>query len=127
MKDNRYMTMREHATPRNAFWYHGPHPNWYLMGSIHRESDILSRCNWAIRLEALTALDPKGELWVVERASHCLVGWMDHLLIAPHRAKSLYRVWLALDRAEEGYPMLDADRFSLMESEGPVLPGIGEE
>jgi hypothetical protein len=50
----------------------------------------------------------------VERFSCSLVGWRDHLLVAPHAWHCL-RVAVAAARALESYPILDEDHWSNLE------------
>ncbi|MEM8494311.1 MAG: hypothetical protein AAF663_02855 [Planctomycetota bacterium] len=110
----RFPTVAEFATPRNACAYFGERGDWFMVDGQHRESDSLTRSNFAVLVSRLEAVDPDASGWAVERFSCSLVGWRDHLLVAPN-AKPLLRVAVAAAREVEAYPVLDESHWSDLE------------
>jgi hypothetical protein len=116
MNAKRFATVAGFATPRNSCLYFGEHGGWYMVGGQHRESDSLTRSNFTVLVERLEKADPAGKGFTIERFSCSLVGWRDHLLVAPH-ARHCLRVAVAAARALESYPILDEDHWSHLELE----------
>lgn len=110
----RFHTVAEFATPRNSCAYFGERGEWFMVAGQHRESDSLTRPNFAVTLERLAAIDPAGDGYTVERFSCSLVGWRDHLLVSP-RCKPLLREAVRIDRELAAYPVLSDDHWSELE------------
>ena len=112
----------------------------FLVASVHRDSDSVSRSNYICakaRLETVAATlppaaqeppapspdearpaadDPRAEAWVFEfRASHCLVGWVDYLLVRADAPPALVQAVVEIADALEGHPVLDEDHLSELE------------
>jgi hypothetical protein len=114
MNAKRFDTVTGFATAANSCLYFGDHGGWYMVAGQHRESDSLTRSNFTVLVERLQKVDPEGKGFTFERFSCSLVGWRDHLLVAPHARQSL-RVAVAAARDLEAYPVLDEDHWLNLE------------
>lgn len=98
------------ATPQNSCAYFGDRPDWWIVHSVHRDSDSLERSNHAVMLERLSEAYPDHV--EVERFSHCLVGWMDHMIVSGFGA---LRMAARMAQDIERYPILDETHYSELE------------
>jgi hypothetical protein len=96
-----------------AYW--GEHGDWLVAMGQHRDSDILTRCNWKVLVRLLDALEVE-DAYVVESESHWAVGWVEHLLINPDCRAAVFIAEAAMKQIED-YPILDEDAWSEMESD----------
>lgn len=103
-------TLRSDFRP-GAGHYWGERGEWLIAYAIHRESDALDRSNFVCIQKLLPA-----HSWEIERASHCLVGWVDYLIIDPANADAVAIAENAKNRLED-YPVLNEEHFSGLEME----------
>lgn len=94
-----------------AYW--GEHGDWLVAMGQHRDSDILTRCNWNVLIGLLEGPGLE-DAYVIERESHWAVGWVEHLLINPACKAAVFIAKAAMKQIED-YPILDEDAFSTME------------
>jgi hypothetical protein len=92
-----------------AYW--GEYGHWLIAYAQHRDSDILTRANWASFVEALGG---ESDTVAIERSNHWAVGWVEYLIVDPSDTE---RVKLAEDLREklEDYPILDETAWSNLE------------
>lgn len=92
-----------------AYW--GERGDWLIALTQTRDSDTLARSNWRT---LLAQLGGESDTVAIERASHCMCGWVEYLIVDPADAA---RVALAEEAAEkiEAYPALDEDDWSQLE------------
>ncbi len=109
-----------HSSSKDSFVYYGDREGWHVALSVHRDSDVLDRSNWdvitadvlAIRDDA-PAVDGLADA-AIERMSHFLCGWVDHLLVRPgSTAAARARYWH--DKLES-YPVADEEHYSALET-----------
>jgi len=106
----------EESHARDAFYY-GPNPDARIIYSMHRDSDIGTRCNFQAFINALDPDNNHG-YFAVERSSHWAVGWIDYLIITPDAPSSAIQQTLnLLAYLDDSYPVLDEDLLSEMEYE----------
>jgi hypothetical protein len=97
-----------------AYW--GDRGDWLIAYSVHRDSDVLERSNFAAMKRRLVDADSllgPSEMVAVETSSHWAVGWIDYLVVHPlsHAA----RVAEQLNAKIADYPVLDEELYSQME------------
>jgi hypothetical protein len=97
----------------NPCGYWGEHGDWLVAMGQHRDSDILTRCNWKVLIRRLDALELE-DAYVAESESHWAVGWVEHLLINPACQAAIDIAESALEAIED-YPALDDEAWSEME------------
>lgn len=109
------------AYPKN---YHGADwSDYYVILGQHRDSDILTRCNWQAATETLEALaeqldafDDAGDSVVqIAHDSHWAVGWCDTLLVHKNAPPALIAEAESIVKRLRDYPILDENLFSEME------------
>lgn len=107
--------------PKN---YHGADwSEYYVILGQHRDSDILTRCNWQAATETLEALaeqleafDDAGDSYVqITHDSHWAVGWCDTLLLHKNAPAQLIEEAEGIVKQLRDYPILDENLFSEME------------
>jgi len=86
---------------------------YYVMYSVTRDSDILTRSNWECILDDLGG---ESETVIVQRSSHFLCGWVDLLLIHESDQEAIDKGDDSLKALEE-YPVLNDEHFSQLEFE----------
>lgn len=91
--------------------YFGDRAEWVIAYAQHRDSDTITRSNWAV---FLAALGGESDTVAIERSTHWAVGWIDYLIIDPSDTE---RVGLAerLREKLEDYPVLDEMEWSNLE------------
>jgi len=92
------------------------HAQW-LIGPVghHRDSDLVEESNWQTMLASYREIDPEELDHEVHRFGHFAVGWVEEIAYRPGSA-----VAVEADRLRErleGYPILDEDHHSMLESE----------
>ena len=106
--------------------YHGADwSNYYVILGHHRDSDILTRCNWQAATETLEALaeqldafDSEGDSYVqTAHDSHWAVGWCDTLLVHKNAPAQLIAEVESIVKQLREYPILDENLFCAMEEE----------
>lgn len=109
--EQKLSTLREEHSNSAAYW--GDRPDWLIAYAQHRDSDTITRSNWASFLEALGG---ESDTVAIERSSHWAVGWVEYLVIDPADTE---RVKLAEELREslEDYPVLDEMAWSDLEHE----------
>ena len=107
---NLYPHLTPYVRPRD--YMGATYPETFEVYGIHRDSDSVSRSNWAV-LERDYG-DAPGVF--ITRASHWAVGWVDTLRVDPKEASpdTLKALDDALARLED-YPVLDEDHLSALE------------
>lgn len=102
--------------------YHGDRGHWFIASAMHRDSDILTRSNFACIERALRTL-PAVKNWTgdeapvqIERFSHWAVGWCDYLLVNPDCAAAV-ELGNKIEEDLENYPVFDEDHWSDLEME----------
>lgn len=107
--------------PKN---YHGADwSDYYVILGQHRDSDILTRCNWKAATETLEALaeqldafDDDGDSYLqIAHDSHWAVGWCDTLLVHKDAPTQLIAEAERIVKQLRDYPVLDENLFSEME------------
>lgn len=88
-------------------------PDYFSAGGQHRDSDCLTRSNFACTLKALGG---ESETVIVVRESHWAVGWVEWLAIHKDDEKAL-READAIHVDLEDYPVVDEDHWSELEQE----------
>jgi len=89
-------------------------PDYYSAGAgQHRDSDTLSRSNFAAMLSDLGG---ESETVIVVRESHFLVGWVEWIAIHESDTKALQIANHNCQRLED-YPVLDEDAWIELEYE----------
>ncbi len=107
----------------------------YLLLARNRESCTVDESNWEVALRMIQTLDlpefdqpeeryqfdridPRSSGWFyIWRASHCLVGWVDYLMIRGDAPQALIDMGHQIVHDLDVYPILDDDHFSKMETE----------
>ena len=126
------MNIRDHAEdlieqarqkPRD-FWYHGDldqyhsKATWGPVWGQSRDSDVVERSNWDVVTKALTEKfggESEENGWIIERASHWAVGWVESITIKlvdkenEPTPQTLMVTELHCSKAD--YPVLDEDDF----------------
>lgn len=102
-------TMRQEHSSNAAYW--GERDGWLIAYAQHRDSDTITRSNWASFVKALGG---ESDTVAIERSNHWAVGWVDYLIVDP---QDLERVKLAeeLRSRLEDYPVLDEMEWSKLE------------
>lgn len=97
-----------------AYWGGLDLDRWGFCLMQHRDSDSITRSNWACIVKDAQAKFPDS--FEIMQCSHSLVGWMDHLMIDTHDKEAVAwyveNVWLPL----ADYPVYDEEHWS--ETEG---------
>jgi hypothetical protein len=118
-KDNFKLKLWE--TPQDYFGEN--YFDHYVLYGRHRDSDALPESNFRASISRLMAVEgqesEKG--WMVVRATHWAVGWVETILI--HKdAKELVEVGQNILNSLKDYPVLDDELYSELEIEfGEVL------
>ena len=86
-------------------------PDWYMFLCQHRESDALTRSNFAC---GLAKLGGESDTVRVVRERHWAVGWVEWIAVHGSDAKALAAADEML-AALEVYPVLDDDHYSELE------------
>jgi hypothetical protein len=97
--------------------------DYYVIMGQHRDSDILTRCNWQVATETLETLatqldafDSEGDSFLqIAHASHWAVGWCDTLLLHKDAPAQLIAEAERIISDLRDYPILDENLFSEME------------
>lgn len=95
----------------------------YLVLSRTRDSDLVSESNWAVACKSLGAVDhDSGEYEsrpsvYTFRASHCLVGWVEYLLVRPDAPEATLKEAGEIICSLADYPILSEDDHSEREHE----------
>ena len=76
----------------------------------HRESDTVSESNFMVAVDMLNAADPTREAFTVQRFSHSLVGWIDHVFVDTRNA-AVCDVVNRISDALAAYPVLNEDHW----------------
>lgn len=107
----------------------GKWDNWLLAPcSLQRDSSELRESNWEVQLDRLNQVGTQEEDFVILRASHWLVGWIDRLLVRPD--SPCVAVCEDIEAQLADYPVLDVEDFSQREEESYLSAwanGAGEE
>lgn len=88
-------------------------PAYYVFLSQNRDSDSLTRSNFAAALAALGGEDD-DETVVVVREFHWAVGWIEWIAIHQDNARALRAADAILEQLED-YPVVDEDAWSELE------------
>ena len=91
--------------------YWGDYPDWIIVHTITRDSDLLARSNWESFINELNGIDT--DTWAVERSNHWAVGWVDYLAVAP--GSEAQQSADQLNARIEEYPVLDEEAYSAAE------------
>lgn len=96
------------------FHYWGDHPGWLIVVGQTRDSDCLERSNFRVIYAALS--EHFGDDITIERCSHWLCGWVEHVLVNPYNrdAVAAAEAWRA--RLAD-YPVASDDDLSDLEWE----------
>ena len=106
--------------------YHGADwSNYYVILGQHRDSDVLTRCNWQVATETLETLaeqldafDDAGDSYLqIAADSHWAVGWCDTLLLHKDAPAQLIAEAESIAKCLSDYPILDENLFCEMEEE----------
>jgi hypothetical protein len=89
------------------------YPDYFVFLGRHRDSDLLSNCNFDVALEQLGG--EQGDDVIIARASHWAVGWVESILILATAPQLKLADELA--GALVDYPVLDDSAFSDAEDE----------
>jgi hypothetical protein len=103
----------------------------YCILTQHRDSDALTRSNWACARNEFDVqpFDCAGRFGASDeefdarpdaydwRASHCLVGWVEYLMVRTDAPDDVLITAAQLLDALDGYPVLDDEHFSNLEME----------
>lgn len=107
----------------------------YLLISVHRESDTVSESNWIVAQREMAKVvatlppfdlveedfeqgrpSPRTEGWVYTwRATHCLVGWVEYMMIRGDAPQAIIDAGHAITQRLYDYPVLDDDHHSELE------------
>ncbi len=82
-----------------------------MIGGVHRDSNLLDRCNAESILAALADIDPEQTAHDTMRARHWAVGWYNHLLVDTRNSAIMACLASLADRLDT-YPILDEDMHS---------------
>ena len=115
-------TLAEAFKTSSVYW--GERADWLIVLTRHRDSDALTRSNFRTLLRLLGGTGTEGEKGTeeikpgvaIEEASHWAVGWVQYLIIEPTNTAALAIAQEATEKIE-GYPVLNEDDFSALESE----------
>lgn len=88
-------------------------PGYYVFLGQHRDSDALTRSNFAEALDALGG-ENAGETVLVVHESHWAVGWVEWIAIHQDDGKALALADEMHERLED-YPVLNEEAFSDLE------------
>ena len=92
-----------------AYW--GEHGDWFIVAAQHRDSDSLTRSNFAVMLKTLGG---ESDSVAVERATHWAVGWVEYLIVRPDQRQAL-RAAIYAHSSVSDYPVLDETHWSDLE------------
>lgn len=92
----------------------------YLIVSRHRDDDDLTESNWAYVCKTLKAeaYDEGTEGYATRpnvyhwRAGHCMVGWVEYLMVRQDAPESVLKDAEAILKRLDAYPALDEDDWS---------------
>lgn len=116
-QEHREQALKDHTwtTPQ---YYAGYDPvGEYCIATKHRDSSILEQCNWDTIRERLIAAGAEilqdGEGVCYDwRAGHCMVGWVEYLMLKPEAPQVLKDIAADCLLEIEDYPVLDEDSYS---------------
>ena len=94
-----------------AAHYFGDRPDWVIVTTRNRDSNLLDESNWDA---FISALGGESETVAIERSSHFLCGWVEYMVIDPTATDKLEIANKLLERMED-YPVLDEEDFSSRE------------
>lgn len=122
MIPEKLIPLSEYFKTSSAYW--GEKSSWLVCYSITRDADVLARSNFRCFLKLLGGKGNEGakgsqeisEFVSIEEASHWAVGWVQYLIISPAAADLLKKAETILEELD-GYPVLNDDDFSALETE----------
>lgn len=101
------------------------HPDYYagyspegecVLAARHRDSCLLDRHNWETIYEEVARACPSGQdvndYLYDFRAGHCLVGWVEYLMLKPDAPQEMLEAADECLRALAYYPILDEMAYS---------------
>lgn len=106
------MTTLRDEHSRDAVYF-GDRPDWLIAYAQHRDSDTITRTNWAAFIDALGG---ESDTVAIERSSHWAVGWVEYLVINPDDTEKV-KIAEELRERIETYPVLDEFALSALEHE----------
>lgn len=119
-----YREVREEAEKDLTRWVTPSHyfgdewPDYYVLISRTRDSDIMTNSNWEVfvsRLEKLPKRQrtlPNGQpAFEIFKAGHWLCGWVETLLLHKHAPKAALSLALDLTAALYDWPILDDEHY----------------
>ena len=101
------MTTLSDAHKHDAVYY-GDRPDWIIILTITRDSDLLERVNFEVATDRLTEFEDD---YAIERSGHWAVGWVDRLVVRP-KSEALELGWKIQDELTD-YPILDEELYYL--------------
>lgn len=96
----------------NSYW--GERGDWLAVLGQSRDSDTIERSNFRVAVARLESINP--DCYAVESESHCLVGWVETLLVDPTNAAAVAEAEAIRDSLAQ-YPILCEDDLSELETE----------
>ena len=114
--------LSEHFKHSSAYW--GEKSDWLVCYVTTRDADCLARSNFRCFVQMLGGKKTDGakgsqeisEFVAIEEASHFACGWIQYLIIHPAAADLIAKAAAALEELD-GYPVLNEEDFSEVESE----------
>ena len=91
------------------------YPDYYVAGFRHRDSDVMTECNFDVTWKALEPLNT-GDTVITIRTGHWAVGWTETILVHESNEAAL-RAADDIAARLESYPVLDDDALSEREQE----------
>lgn len=117
-------TLSEYFQTSSAYW--GKKSDWLVVAIKHRDSDCLTRSNFRCLVAMLAGKESKhagakgstelNDSVAIEEASHWAVGWVQYLILDPNAKELVALVENQLEKLE-GYPVVNEDDFSELETE----------
>lgn len=83
--------------------------DYFVLLSRHRDSDVLTNCNFEVALEQLGG-ESDNDGVIVEHAGHWAVGWVESILI--HKDSPMVKLGNDIKKRLDDYPVLDDSAFS---------------
>lgn len=93
-------------------------PNYYVFLTRHRDSDLLTECNFDVAMERLKALPHADEYEnsrIIVREGHFAVGWIEWIAIHADDTDAIQAAE-EMEKKIETCCILDEDRYCEMES-----------
>lgn len=92
-------------------WFYGDekHLEWHVLYTQHRDSDILTRCNWNVICDTFKDSD---NIEII-RCSHWAFGWLEYFIIRPNTEE--YKQAIEIESSIEIYSVLNEEKLSEME------------